>query len=36
MGLRGTSWLIATLVIFGLALVAILCVIFISTQPVAP
>jgi hypothetical protein len=36
MGLRGTNRLIAMLVVFGLALVAILCVIFLSTQPVAP
>lgn len=36
MGLRGTNRLIAMLVIFGLALVATLCVIFLSTQPVAP
>jgi hypothetical protein len=35
-GLRGTSWLVAMLVVFGLALVAVLCVIFLSTQPVAP
>jgi hypothetical protein len=35
MGLRGTSWLVATLVLFGLALIAILCVIFLTTQPSA-
>jgi hypothetical protein len=36
MGLRGTNRLIAMLIVFGLALVAILCVIVLSTQPVAP
>jgi hypothetical protein len=35
MGLRGTSRLVATLVLFGLALIAILCVIVLSTQPTA-
>jgi hypothetical protein len=35
MGLRGTSRLVATLVFFGLALIAVLCVIVLSTQPTA-
>jgi hypothetical protein len=36
MGFRGTNRLIATLVLFALALVAVLCVIVLATQPVAP
>jgi hypothetical protein len=35
MGLRGTSRLITMLVVFALALVAVLCVIVLSTQPTA-
>jgi hypothetical protein len=35
MGLRGTSRLIATLVLFGLALIVILCVFVLTTQPTA-
>jgi hypothetical protein len=33
LGLRGTNRLIAMLVVFGLALVAVLCIIVLSTQP---
>jgi hypothetical protein len=33
MGLRGTNRLMAMLVVFGLALVAVLCIILLSTQP---
>ena len=35
LGLRGTNRLIAMLVVFGLALVAVLCIILLSTQPTA-
>jgi hypothetical protein len=35
MGLRGTSRLFMLLVLFGLALVLVLCVMLLSTQPSA-
>jgi hypothetical protein len=34
-GLRGTSRLMAMLVLFGLALIVVLCAILLSTQPAA-
>jgi hypothetical protein len=34
-GLRGTSRLMAMLVLFGLALIVVLCAILLSTQPSA-
>jgi hypothetical protein len=35
MGLRGTSRLVTLLVLFGLALILVLCVMLLSTQPSA-
>jgi len=35
MGLKGTSRLITLLVLFGLALILVLCVMLLSTQPSA-
>jgi len=35
MGLRGTSKLFTLLVLFGLALVLVLCVMLLTTQPSA-
>jgi hypothetical protein len=35
MGLRGTSRLFTLLVLFGLALVLVLCVVLLSIQPTA-
>jgi hypothetical protein len=35
LGLRGTSRLVGLLVLFGLALILVLCVVLLSTQPSA-
>jgi hypothetical protein len=35
MGLRATSRLVTLLVLFGLALILVLCVLLLSTQPSA-
>jgi hypothetical protein len=35
LGLRGTSRLMAMLVLFGLALIVVVCAILLSTQPAA-
>jgi hypothetical protein len=35
LGLRGTSRLMAMLVLFGLALILVVCAILLSTQPAA-
>jgi hypothetical protein len=35
LGLRGTSRLVALMVLFGLALIVLVCVILLSTQPVS-
>jgi hypothetical protein len=34
-GLRGTSRLVALVIVFGLALILLVCVILLSTQPSA-
>jgi hypothetical protein len=35
LGLRGTSRLLGLVVVFGLALILLVCVILLSTQPAA-
>jgi hypothetical protein len=35
LGLRGTNRLVALLVLFGLALILLVCVVLLSTQPTA-